>query len=206
MFSFLFPQQSGALWQYLPHLLHSTLKDLLFLFVHLFFPAFNTRTLSSGSSFSFRFLPISSVFHNQHISFFGSFNCILEIFMLQDTLTCLYYSAKTSKTCDLSSSSYFPYFALILLNLRFKLYSSLNQMSGSKLVSLILQLFHLLVTSSKLSFLSSDTSYLSINYLHESCAFLSHCLTSPKGMYIKLMISKSHDLEVPSYIYTKTTH
>ena len=32
----------------------------------------------------------SSVFQNQHISFFSSLNCILEMFTLQDTLICLH--------------------------------------------------------------------------------------------------------------------
>ena len=121
--------------------------------------------------------------------------------MLQDTLDFLYSSGNTSNTCDLSSSSSFSYFALIFLNLRFKLYSSLNQMSGYKLVSLILKLFHLLVTSFKLSCFSYDTSYLSINSFRALCAFSSHCLIRPKGMYINLTIRKSYALEFPSYIF-----
>ena len=154
MFLFLFPQQSGTMWPYLPQLLHSPLKHLLFLFVHLFSTAFNSRTLSSGFSFSFLFLP------NQRISFFRSVNFIFSIFTLQYNLTCLNSSGMTSKTCALSSSSSFSYFYLIFLNLRFKVYISLNQMSVSKLVYLILQLFHLLVTSFRISCLSSETSYL----------------------------------------------
>ena len=101
----------------------------------------------------------------------------------------------------MSSSSSFSCFALILLNLRLKIYSSLNPMSRYKLVSLILQLFHLLTTSFKLSCFSSETSYLSINALHASCAFSSHCLTRPKFMSIKNMIRKSYALEFHSYIF-----
>ena len=130
----------------------------MFLFLHSFSPAFNARTLSYGSSFYFVFLPFGSVSQNQRISFLRSLNSIFSIFTLQYTPTCLYYSGNTSKSCDLSSSSYFSYFALIFLKLRFKLYISSNQMSGSRLVSLIFQLFHLLVTSLKLSCLSSYTS------------------------------------------------
>ena len=101
----------------------------------------------------------------------------------------------------MSSYSSFSYFALIFLNLRLKLYRSLNQMYGSKLVPLILQLFHPLVTSFKLYCFSSDTSYLSINVFHALCTFSSHCLTIQKGMSIKLMIRKYHALELPSYIF-----
>ena len=76
LFSFLFPQQFDALWTYLPHLLHSPLKDLLLLFLHFFSLEFNARNLYSGSSFYHMFLPFSSVFQNQHISFFRSLKCI----------------------------------------------------------------------------------------------------------------------------------
>ena len=107
---FLFPQQSDALWPYLPQFLHSLLKNSLFLFLYLFSPAFNTRTLSSGSSFSSVFLPFSSILQNQRIYLFRHLNCILVMFMLQDTLTCLYYSGNTPKTGSLRSSSSFSYF------------------------------------------------------------------------------------------------
>ena len=100
----------------------------------------------------------------------------------------------------LEFSSSFLYFSLIFFNLRFKFYSSLNQISRSKLVSLILQVFHLLVTSFKLSCFSSDTFYLSINALHKSYTFSLHCLTIPKDMSVKLMVRKYHALEFSSYI------
>ena len=118
---FVFFQRSDALRPYLPHLLHSPLNNLLLLFYFFFSPTFTARTLSSGSYFSFVFLPFSSVFQNQCISFYGYFKCIVSMFTLQDTLTCLYYSGKTSKTRALSSYSFLSYFALIFLNLRFKL-------------------------------------------------------------------------------------
>ena len=101
----------------------------------------------------------------------------------------------------LEFSSSFLYFSLIFFNLRFKFYSSLNQISRSKLVSLILQVFHLLVTSFKLSCFSSDTFYLSINALHKSYTFSLHCLTIPKDMSVKLMVRKYHALEFSSYIF-----
>ena len=51
----------------------------------------------------------------------------------------------------------FLIFALIFLNFKFKLNSSLYHMSGYWLVSLILKFFHLFVTSFRMSCLSSDT-------------------------------------------------
>ena len=123
------------------------------------------------------------------------------MFKLQDTPTCLHSSGNKSKICAVSSYSYFSYFALILQNLRFKLYSSLNQMSGYKILPLILQLFHPSVTSFKIYCFSSGTSYLSINDFHVSCALSLHCLIIPKGMSVKLMIRKSHALDFPSYIF-----
>ena len=99
------------------------LKNLPLLLFHLFYPTFNARTFSSGSDFSYVFLPFNSVFQNQRISFFKSLNYIFPILMLQDTLPGLYYSSKTSKTFDLNLSSSYSYFALIFLNLRFKLYN-----------------------------------------------------------------------------------
>ena len=82
----------------------------------------------------------------------------------------------------------FSYFALIFLNLRFKLYISLNQIYGYILVSLILQLFHIFFTSFKLSCFSSDTSYFLIKALHESCTFSSHYLIIPKVISIFLSL------------------
>ena len=120
---------------------------------------------------------------------------------LQDTVTYLYYSGKTSKTCAPSLSSSFSYFSLIFLNFRFKFYGSLNQMYGYNLVSLIFQLFRLLVTSFKLSCFSYDTSYLSINAFHASCAFSSRFLTIKKGVSVKLMIGKYQALSFPLYIF-----
>ena len=102
LFSFLFPQQSGALWTYLPHLFHSPLKNLLFLFIHFFYPDFNSRTLSSGSYFSLVFLPLSCVFQNQHISFFRNLNYILAMFTLHENLNYLYLLGKKLKTYALS--------------------------------------------------------------------------------------------------------
>ena len=151
---------------YLPHLLHYPLKNFLFLFFHLFYPVFNAVNFSSGSSFSCAFLLFGSFFQNQHISFFKYLNSIFEIFTLQDTLTGLYYSGKISKTCSLSLSSYFSYFASIFLNLGFRLQRSLKQMSGSRLVTFIFKLFYLFVTSFKISCFSYDTSYFSIKDFH----------------------------------------
>ena len=132
-FSFSFSQKSDAMWPYLTHLLHSPLRNLLFLFIRLFSLEFSARTSSSGYVFSFVFPPFFSVLQDQRNSFFGSLNCILVT-----TMTCVYASGKTSNTYALSSSSSFSYFFLIFLNLRLKLYISSNQMSKRKLVSLIL--------------------------------------------------------------------
>ena len=147
-------------------LIEFTLEELAVVFLYFFSPVFNSRNLSSCSYFSFVFLLFRSVVQNQRIYFFGSLKCIWDMFTLQDTIICLYYSGETSKTCVLSLSSSFSYFDFIFFYLRLKLYSSLNQMSGSKLVSLVFQLFHLLFTSFKIPYLSSDMSYLSINAFH----------------------------------------
>ena len=48
---FLFPQQSDALWSYLPHLLNFPLKNLPFLLLRFFSPVFNVIAFSSGSAF-----------------------------------------------------------------------------------------------------------------------------------------------------------
>ena len=68
-------------------------------------------------------------------------------------------------------------------------------------MSFILKLLYLLVTSFKPSCFSSDTSYFSIRAFRDSCAFSSHRLTNPKGMSVRLVISKSHASEFPSYIF-----
>ena len=116
----------------------------------LVFPLFFRRSMLEPSLlvhfFPVVFLPFSSVFQNQRIYFFNYLDSIFAILTFQDTRTGLYSSGKTPKTCALSSSSFFSYFALIFLNLRFRLYSSLNQISGSRMVSLIFQLLNLFVT------------------------------------------------------------
>ena len=99
-FSFFFPQQSDALWPYLPHLLHLPFKKLFFFF-RFFSLAFNARTFYSDSAFYCAFISFRSIFQNQLIYFFEYLNSIFSILMLKDTLTGLYYSDKTSKTCAL---------------------------------------------------------------------------------------------------------
>ena len=137
------PQKLAALWSYFPQLLHLPLNNLLlpcFLYT-----SFSSGVFSSGYFYCF-LLPPNSVFQNQLISVLSYLYDIFDIFTFQDTLTCLYYSDRMSNTRAFVSYSYFLYFSLISLNFRFKLYSLLNHMSGSWLVSFILYVFHLFVT------------------------------------------------------------
>ena len=60
-------------------------------------------------------------------------------------------------------------------------------MRGYWLVSLFLNVFHLLVTSFVISCFSFDTSYLSISDIHTSCGLSFHWLTNPKSMYVRLI-------------------
>ena len=73
-------------------------------------------------------------------------------------------------------------------------------------MSLILKLFHLFVTSFKLSCFSYDTQNFSIKDFYASCEFSSHYLTNLKYMSIKLMIRKSNALEFSSYIFIFLLH
>ena len=62
--------------------------------------------------------------------------------------------------------------SLILFNLGFKFYSSLNHMSGYLLVSLILYLFHMLVTLFRIFFFLTLHIYLlvsSVLHVHSHC-------------------------------------
>ena len=95
---------------------------------------------------------------------------------------------------------FFLIFSLVLLNLKFILYNSLNQMSGSWLVSLILQEFHRLVNSFRLSCFYSDISSLLINTNQASYEFPLHFLTNTKVVSLKLIIRKSYALLLPLYI------
>ena len=90
--------------------------------------------------------PSNSAFQNQYISLLMSLYAIFEILKLQETLTSLYYSGKTSKTYFFISSSSFSYLSLIFLKSKFRLFNSLYHISGSWLVSLILHLLHLFLT------------------------------------------------------------
>ena len=58
-------------------------------------------------------------------------------------------------------------------------------MSGSCLVSLILQFLHLLFISFRLSCFSSDTLYFSMSAFQASCEFSLHFLANPKDIYVK---------------------
>ena len=62
-------------------------------------------------------------------------------------------------------------------------------------------IFRQFVTSLKLSYFSSDTSYLSIRVLQASCTFSSHFLTKPKGISVRLIIKKSQALGFSSQIF-----
>ena len=185
---FLFPLFSplhkyDALLSYLPLLLHVPLKNLLL--CCFLSPVFSARTFYSGSCFScFLFLP-NYFFQNQLISFLRSLYSIFYMLILQETLTGLNYSVRTPKTCALILSSSLSYFALIFFNLKFKLNISLRHMPGSWLVSLILQLFHL----------------LAMIFLQDSCTFALHCLTKPKCIYANMIRSKHQALLFPSWIY-----
>ena len=110
------------------------------------YPAFSARTFSLGYFFNCFLLTCNSVLHNQRIYLLRSLYAISEMLTLQYTLIFLYSSGKTSNTCVFVSYSYFSYFTFIFLNLKFKLYSSLKNISGSWIMSLILHVFHLFVT------------------------------------------------------------
>ena len=93
-----------------------------------------------------------------------------------------------SNTRYFISSQYFSYFSLIFLNFKLRLYSPLKQMYGHLLVYLILKLFHPLVNSFRICYYSSYTSYLLINAIDASCAFLLQCINNPKGISLRLII------------------
>ena len=123
LFLFLFPlflliQKYNAPWPYLPHLFHMLLKNCSCM--NFFSPAFIARNFSSRFCFSCFLFPPNSVFQNQRIYFLRSLYAIFYMLTLQETITGLYSSGKTSKTCAFNSSSYFSYFSLIFLNLKFK--------------------------------------------------------------------------------------
>ena len=137
-------------------------------------------------------------FRNQNNSFLRSLYSIFDMLTLQETLTNLYSSGGTSKTFALISYSYFLCFPLIFLNLKYKLNGSLNHMSRSWLVSLILQLFHLLVTSFRLPCFESDNSYFSMSDFHASCIFSLNYLTNTKGVSVRLITRKCQSFLFPS--------
>ena len=137
---FLFPHKPDPLWPYLPHLLHTP----LFFFLS---PYLSATTFYLGYCFSCFLFPHNYVFHNQNIYFLRFLYAIFKMMQFQDTLTGFYSSGKTSSLCVFKSSSYLSYFPLIVLNSNFKLYSWLDHISGSWIVSLMLHVFHLFVTS-----------------------------------------------------------
>ena len=119
------------------------------------YPSFNDRILSYAYFYCFLCMSIS-VLQKQRISFLRSLKVILDIFHFQYTRTCLYCSGKMLNKRAFVSYSSFSYFSLVLLNFRFKLYSSLGHMSGSWLVYLIIHVFHLLVNPFRPYFFSPD--------------------------------------------------
>ena len=96
----------------------------------------------------------------------------------------------------------FLIFPLVLFNFKVKLYSSLNHMSVSWLVSLILHVLNLFVTSFKPSFLFRDFIF-SKSAIHASCALSLYCLVSPKCILFRLITKKSRDLFFPPYIFSR---
>ena len=142
---FLFTHQPDALCPYLPQFFHLPLKKLLlFFFVY---PWFSSRTFSLGY-----FCPAYCFW----VTLFSITNRFLSWGPCMPYLR-YWHCNILSHVCILMvghqihvpflSSSYFSYYSLILLNFIFKLYSPLNHISRSWLVSFILNLFHLFLTS-----------------------------------------------------------
>ena len=132
-------------------LLHSLVIEL-FLLSHVFLVSCFRPTLFSRTNSFIHWVPCMSYWICWHCK----------------RLSQVYIPQVGHQILCLFSYSYI-YISLILLDFKFKLYSSLNHISGSWLVSLILKFAHFLVTSFRLFCFSSDTSYFSMSVLHASC-------------------------------------